>query len=70
MRPTFGGDEAAVIPNWTAVFKYKDCNGHHGQTHDEHHHPDCWTVRFCRENEAFSKDGINPLTVHFQCFDS
>lgn len=45
-RLTFCSDQASVVPNWTAVFKNKDCDGHNSQTHDEHHHPDCWTVWF------------------------
>lgn len=51
MRFTFGTDQAAVIPNWTAVFKDEYCDGHNCQTHDEHHDPDCWTVWFCRDTQ-------------------
>lgn len=49
VRLTFGTDQAAVVPDWTAVFKHKDCDGHNSQTHDEHHHPNGRTVRFCRD---------------------
>lgn len=46
VRLTFGTDQAAVVANWTAVFKDEDCDGHNRQTHDEHHHPDRWTIWF------------------------
>lgn len=48
-RLTFGTDQTAVVPDWTAVFKNEDCDGHDSQTHDEHHHPDRWTVWFYRD---------------------
>lgn len=46
---TFCSHQAPVVPDWTAVFKDKDCDGHNSQTHDEHHHPDCRTVGLCRD---------------------
>lgn len=42
---TFGTDQAAVVSNRTAVLKDEDRDGHHGETHDKHHHPDRRAVR-------------------------
>lgn len=49
VRLTFGSNQAAVVPNWTAIFKDEDCDGHNSQTHDEHHHPHRRTVWFYRD---------------------
>lgn len=46
MRLTFCSDEAAVVPDRTAVLEDEDRDGHNRQAHDEHHNPDRWTVRF------------------------
>lgn len=62
---TFGADQAAVIPDRTAVLKDKDGDGHNSETHDEHHHPHCWTVRFCRDGEHVANKGSLALTVYF-----
>ena len=68
-RLTFCSNQASVVSNWTAVFKDKDCDGHDSQTHDEHHHPDRWAVRFYRdrgdrsESEKQSRLKLHLLTV-------
>lgn len=64
-RLTFCSNQASVVPDWTAVFKDKDCDGHDSQTHDEHHHPDRWTVRFYRERGHRSEsDKQSRLKLH------
>lgn len=65
MRLTFCSNQASVVPDWTAVFKDKDCDGHDSQTHDEHHHPDRWTVRFYRDRGHRSEsDTQSRLKLH------
>ena len=70
-RLTLCSDQASVVPDRTAVFKDEDCDGHNGQTHDEHHHPDRRTVRFYREREdtGQSQAGESVLRVSKMIFD-
>ncbi len=41
---TLASLEAAVVAHRAEELKNKDGHSHHGQAHDEHHHPDRWTV--------------------------
>lgn len=64
IRLTFGADQASVVSDRTAVFKDEDCDGHHRQAHDEHHHPHGRTVGLCRDR------GRAQVTFGSGCFDS
>lgn len=41
---TFASLETAVVAHRAEELKNEDSHSHHGQAHDEHHHPHGWTV--------------------------
>lgn len=42
---TLASLETAVVAHRAEELKNEDGHSHHGQAHDEHHHPHRWTVR-------------------------
>lgn len=42
---TLASLQTAVVAHRTEELENEDSHSHYGQAHDEHHHPNCWTVR-------------------------
>lgn len=45
---TLASLQTAVVAHGTEELKNEDSHSHHGQAHDEHHHPHSWAVGLFR----------------------